>query len=260
MPQQLLAFNLLSNTDTINKLHREFTLIKPGKIAALSLACFVFCTAVSAHALFYEFNTVISGATPGGPTPWLTAEFTDTTRTINKTTTNGVLLKLQAPHLITTNTNQEFVTNWYFNNTLDDTIDNLKFLSVLNGTAFAKKNYYPVDVNGLNAGAGAKFDVYFQFQTSNNNSNRFENGDVAEIFMYGVTGLTAETFNALSTGNSANKHYFAEAHIQGISTGEGSSWVAPVPVAPVPEPGTIVLLGTGLLGLAIYGKRRRNKQ
>ena len=30
-------------------------------------------------------------------------------------------------------------------------------------------------------------------------------------------------------------------------------------VAPVPEPGTMMLLGMGLLGMAVYGKRRMNK-
>lgn len=238
-------------------LFRKLTMKKPGKIAVLSLVCLILCMAVSAHALLYEFNSVISGATPGGPTPWLTAEFTDSTRSIKGIQTSGVLLKLQAPNLVT-NPGPEFVTRWYFNNTLEDSIGNLKFSTTLEGTALASKNFYPVDVNDLNAGAGAMFDVYFQFQTSNNNDGRFENGDLADIFMYGVQGLTAETFNALSISNNNNKQYFAEAHIQGISEG-GSAWVVPGPETPVPEPGTMVLLGTGLFGLAIYGKRRLNK-
>jgi hypothetical protein len=33
-----------------------------------------------------------------------------------------------------------------------------------------------------------------------------------------------------------------------------------VSVDPVPEPGTMMLLGVGMLGLAIYGKRRMNKE
>jgi hypothetical protein len=31
-------------------------------------------------------------------------------------------------------------------------------------------------------------------------------------------------------------------------------------VAPVPEPGTMMLLGIGMLGMAVYGKRRMNKE
>jgi len=29
---------------------------------------------------------------------------------------------------------------------------------------------------------------------------------------------------------------------------------------PVPEPGTMLLFGVGMLGLAVYGKRRMNKE
>lgn len=35
-------------------------------------------------------------------------------------------------------------------------------------------------------------------------------------------------------------------------------WIGKAENQPVPEPGTMILLGAGFLGLAIYGKRRRN--
>jgi hypothetical protein len=43
-------------------------------------------------------------------------------------------------------------------------------------------------------------------------------------------------------------------------TGSLVSLDATLDVAPVPEPGTMVLLGAGMLGLAIFGKRRMNRE
>lgn len=45
-----------------------------------------------------------------------------------------------------------------------------------------------------------------------------------------------------------------------LTSGSPSFEVDNVAVAPVPEPGTILLLGAGLFGIAIYGKRRQNSE
>lgn len=50
----------------------------------------------------------------------------------------------------------------------------------------------------------------------------------------------------------------ADVNITGVVGVEKISHVSEYGGAPVPEPGTFLLFGTGLLGLAIYGKRRRN--
>lgn len=45
-------------------------------------------------------------------------------------------------------------------------------------------------------------------------------------------------------------------HVQGFASGGSESYIDSTPV---PEPGTIMLLGMGLFGLTIFGKRRVNK-
>lgn len=227
------------------------------KFFFFSIFAFFVITTTSSYALTLKFDSLISGAKPGGVAPWLKATFENHQQTVNSVNTAGVLLTLTAPGLLTTP--QEFVTKWYFNvdTNIENDLSSLKFLPYTIGTVLAKKNEYEFNANGQNAGSGEKFDIYFEFQSSNQNNNRFHNGDIAEIFLYGVNNLKAESFYALSSkaGNGDGPHYYAAAHVQGLSNGN-SGWVGAAMPAPIPEPGTLLLLGSGFIGLAVYRHRK----
>jgi len=53
---------------------------------------------------------------------------------------------------------------------------------------------------------------------------------------------------------------YLNANLPIIGEGGVLDYTAEFSAAPVPEPGTMMLLGIGMLGMAVYGKRRMNKQ
>lgn len=93
--------------------------------------------------------------------------------------------------------------------------------------------------------------------------NEQVNGDyVNHMLAYQGTGDTVQIDPYAPGQWSANEYLLAFEDLNGI-TGSDYNFTDMVvmveSVTPVPEPGTMVLLGAGMLGLAIFGKRRMNR-
>jgi hypothetical protein len=195
--------------------------------------------------LEFRLDTEFSGGTPpAGPTPWLTATFDDEALDLGS---DEVRLTLDATNL----TGSEFVSAWYFN--LDPALDpaSLTFtydsgiMAEVSTTPPEKKNKFKADGDGY-------FDMKFEFPTSNKEPElRFSVGDTSVYIISGIVGLTADSFDFFSESKNSRGLKDA-AHVQGIGPdGEDSGWITSTP-----EPGTMLLFGTGLVGLAGLGRKR----
>jgi hypothetical protein len=101
------------------------------------------------------------------------------------------------------------------------------------------------------------FDIQLRYATSTRNSFTGTDASVYTITcaLCG-TGFAAASFNFLSETGAGSGSYFAAAHILGIGpNADDSGFYGPVGV--VPEPTSLVLLGSGFIALALFGHRKR---
>ena len=169
----------------------------------------------------WDFNTVISGDTPGGPAPWATLTGTQDGSSV------------------------DFVLTFNDFTGAGEATEFLKQLDLANSNLGAGNTLVSSDTRitsfdfGTLTDAGLGFDMKMDFNTPNN-GNRVVPGDTV---LFSITNATADDFTS------------GLLHINGTPGNEGSGKVAP---GPVPEPASMAALGMGALGL--LARRRRNKK
>lgn len=214
---------------------------------------------VLSQATTYDLGVVFPGdLTPAGTGPWLQASFTDVA--------GGVQLTLKATGLTSPNfvdASGQGELGWLFN--INPAYDSqLGSLSIV--LQAGSSNTAPVIATPTADGYGADGDGLYDFGFSFPSGDRFLPGYTDIFLISGITGLAASDFDFTSTHQGGEGEYITAAHIQGLVLPDGSTtstWVANGVGngggGEVPEPATMILLGSGLIGLAGFARRKFRK-
>jgi hypothetical protein len=183
-------------------------------MSVLSLAAFA---QASASSIIFHFNTVHSGATPGGPAPWATMTITNITGGVQVSLTNSA-----------TNPAGQFISEL-----------NLLFNVLPTGFSFASDPYVQAINLGNYIDAGLSFNVEVRFKVAPPGA-RLLPGGTSTFKLFGV-----------STANFVGANNSAMVHIQNIPPGGDSGKII------APEPGSLIAIGTGLVSLLGLRRRRK---
>jgi hypothetical protein len=199
-----------------------------------------FVSAASAATTTFGLDFEFSGASApvSATTPWVTVVLDDSFGDANT-----VRLTVEATNL-SGGSSGESIDSFFLN--FDPLLDASQLIFTAIDVAASTPNAINTGTNAFQADGDGFFDIAFDMPPPPGDStSRFTGGETIIYDLVYSSAISASSFDFMSVMGAGAGTYGAAAHIQRINNND-SGWIGPTPI---PEPGTALLLGLGVMGL-----------